>query len=108
MSPENFCYWLNGWIELNKTIDHRGGASVETLKVIEDHLNLVFKKETPDRTNDVLNIPNTIGVDAYQKYLDALKKIQEASPPKIYGPIVTPFRNPDEPAPVTGPIAITC
>lgn len=117
MSPKNFCYWLNGWIELNKTIDHRGGASVETLKVIEDHLKLVFKKETPDRNedkdildkkSDILNIPNTLGVDAYQKYLDALKKIQETSPPKIYGPIVEPFRNPNEPAPVTGPIAITC
>lgn len=49
MSPENFVYWLQGWIELNKTIDHRGGATEETLKCIEDHLNLVLKKDTPKR-----------------------------------------------------------
>lgn len=49
MSPENFCYWLQGWFELNKTIDHRQGATPETLKMIEDHLALVLKKETPAR-----------------------------------------------------------
>lgn len=47
MTPEQFCYWLQGWFELNKTIDHREGATPETLKVIEDHLQLVFKKTTP-------------------------------------------------------------
>lgn len=47
MNYETFCYWLQGWFELNKTIDHREGASKETLKVIEDHLALVFSKVTP-------------------------------------------------------------
>ena len=53
MTPEQFTYWLQGWFELNKTIDHRAGATPETLKVIEDHLQLVFTKVTPDRSDKV-------------------------------------------------------
>lgn len=45
MTSQSFCYWLMGWFELNKTIDHRGGASKETLDLIERHLALVFKHE---------------------------------------------------------------
>jgi len=48
MTPEQFTYWLQGWFELNKTIDHREGATPETLKMIEDHLKTVFTKVTPD------------------------------------------------------------
>jgi len=48
MTSEQFTYWLQGWFELNKTIDHRKGASEETLKMIEDHLKTVFHKVTPD------------------------------------------------------------
>jgi hypothetical protein len=48
MTPENFCYWLQGWFELNRTVDHREGATPETLKMIEDHLKLVFDKKTPE------------------------------------------------------------
>lgn len=47
MTPENFCYWLQGYFELKQTIDHRDGATPETMKMIEDHLKEVFKKETP-------------------------------------------------------------
>lgn len=42
MTPENFCYWLQGWFELNETIDHREGATVETIDIIKNHLALVF------------------------------------------------------------------
>jgi hypothetical protein len=49
MNELNFCYWLQGFFELKKTIDHREGFSPETVKVIEDHLNLVFNKVTPNR-----------------------------------------------------------
>jgi hypothetical protein len=42
MTPENFCYWLQGWFELNETIDHREGATPETIATIKNHLNLVF------------------------------------------------------------------
>ena len=49
MNELNFCYWLQGFFELKKTIDHREGFSPETVKVIEDHLKLVFNKVTPNR-----------------------------------------------------------
>lgn len=45
MTSENFCYWLQGWFELNSTIDHREGATVETLEMIKAHLNMVFIHE---------------------------------------------------------------
>ena len=48
MTPENFCYWLQGYFELKQTIDHRDGATPETMKVIEDHLKTVFVKVTPE------------------------------------------------------------
>ena len=50
ITPENFVYWLQGWFELNDTVDHREGATPETLQVIRDHLDLVFDKKTPDRS----------------------------------------------------------
>lgn len=45
MTPENFCYWLQGWFELNQTLYYQG-ATEDTLKMIEDHLKLVFNKVT--------------------------------------------------------------
>lgn len=44
MTPEAFCYWLQGHVEL-------GGAppTAEQWEVIKDHLKLVFTKVTPDR-----------------------------------------------------------
>lgn len=45
MTSRDFCYWLQGWFELNSTIDHREGASKETLEMIQKHLNLVFYHE---------------------------------------------------------------
>lgn len=42
MTPENFCYWLQGFSELN------GQAPTEDQwKSITEHLGLVFKKVTP-------------------------------------------------------------
>jgi len=47
MTPDQFCYWLQGYFELKKTIDCREGATPETMQAIEDHLQLVFEKKTP-------------------------------------------------------------
>ncbi|AUG88534.1 hypothetical protein [Pseudomonas phage TC6] len=48
MTPEQFCYWLQGYFELKRTIDHRLGATQETMEVIEQHLQTVFNKVTPE------------------------------------------------------------
>lgn len=42
MEPLNFCYWLRGYIELDGAT-----PSPEQWSAIADHLDLVFKKVTP-------------------------------------------------------------
>ena len=67
MTPENFCYWLNGWFELNKTIDHRDGATKETLEVIQKHLALVM--------NRPVIMPLGSGTKEREKAIDRIKTI---------------------------------
>lgn len=43
MTPEQFCYWLQGFTELND--DLAPGSS--QWKIIKDHLQTVFYKVTP-------------------------------------------------------------
>jgi len=46
MTPRDFVYWLQGFAEIN-------GSAVPTKEqwqIIQDHLKLVFDKQTPDRT----------------------------------------------------------
>jgi hypothetical protein len=45
MTARDFCYWLKGYFELKQTIDHREGATPETMSMIEKHLDLVFTHE---------------------------------------------------------------
>jgi len=45
MSPEQFVYWLQGALELGRVTS----LDEEQVMVIQDHLNLVLKKETPKR-----------------------------------------------------------
>jgi len=60
MSPEQFVYWLQGYVEINGN----PGLSPAHWQVIKDHLQTVFKKETPkrnplERINDELGkLPN--------------------------------------------------
>lgn len=45
LTPEQFCYWLKGFVEMNPEamITHTQWL------ILKDHLNQVFKKETPLR-----------------------------------------------------------
>ena len=53
MTPENFCYWLRGYLEIS------GYTSItdEQLKEISNHLDLVFIKLTPPLTTHVPYTP---------------------------------------------------
>jgi hypothetical protein len=51
MNSLNFCYWLQGYVELST---NNKGLSPKQLDMVREHLKLVFKKETPDQ--DVLNV----------------------------------------------------
>lgn len=48
MTPEQFCYWLQGFAEITQTDQCFSGPQPHEWKIITDHLNLVFKKETPN------------------------------------------------------------
>jgi len=46
MTPEQFCYWLQGYMEMSEAekLDEK------QVKIMKDHLALVFMKVTPDYT----------------------------------------------------------
>lgn len=75
MTPENFIYWLQGFVEMNPNamLTHTQWL------IIKDHLALVLKKETPKRV--------------------------EIAPPVVTGPIAVPFPSPAFPVnpPNNGP-----
>jgi hypothetical protein len=43
MTPEQFAYWLQGFVELTETRQF----SEQQTQIIKDHLKLVFDKRTP-------------------------------------------------------------
>lgn len=49
MTPRDFCYWLQGYIELTDASISDTLLEECQVDVIRDHLKLVFEKETPDR-----------------------------------------------------------
>lgn len=50
MTPEQFTYWLRGFLELSNSEEF----SKEQVQKIKDHLNLVFTKVTPERDKSEL------------------------------------------------------
>ena len=48
MTPRDFCYWINGYLELGDA--EISGIPPLQVQMIQDHLKLVFQKETPDRS----------------------------------------------------------
>ena len=48
MTTEQFAYWLKGFMEINRP------TSIDAMQtqIIKDHLDLVFDKVTPDRSNE--------------------------------------------------------
>lgn len=58
MTAQEFCYWLQGFSELNGK-----APTPEQWKSIRDHLQLVFTKVTPP-----VQFPNTIGDPLWQVF----------------------------------------
>jgi len=83
MTPENFCYWLQGSLEILSP----AGLTSEQVTVIKDHLQLVFDKQTPVRESTPL--PRT--TDFLDEYV---KKKSFDSTPFIAPP--TPFYDPNQ------------
>lgn len=84
MTPENFCYWLQGALEL-------GGDQVtlgcNQVQIIQDHLDLVFNKVTPDRDSaDVNNYKLDTVLDKFKittKPFEFPKQFDYRNPPLI-------------------------
>jgi hypothetical protein len=51
MTPENFCYWLQGLLEIGDP----SMLDAKQVLIIKDHLNLVFKKETTTVKNPTIS-----------------------------------------------------
>jgi len=74
MTPENFVYWLQGYLELNNAAGPGISSAApgvirylnsKQIKIIQDHLNLVLEKKTPNNKNPFsLNHPPYIPVIA--------------------------------------------
>ena len=60
MSPENFCYWLRGYIELTKARGCAMDITAIQVEEINNHLDLVMKKETPSVGIRLQDIPRDI------------------------------------------------
>jgi hypothetical protein len=71
MTPENFCYWLQGLLEVGNPYE----LDNEQVGIIKDHLALVFKKEAPTKITFQEN-PN-------QSILNSLKTVQWNMPDGI-------------------------
>jgi hypothetical protein len=67
MTPENFCYWLQGLLEIGDPSE----LNMTQVEIIKDHLNLVFKKETTPKQ------------DLYIQIRDSLKTDLQKLPPTI-------------------------
>lgn len=54
MSPKEFCYWLQGYIELQPELT---GLSDKQLLIVAEHLALVFRKVTEETYRPVQSVP---------------------------------------------------
>lgn len=49
MTAQEFCYWLQGYIEIQNPKE----MNETQVQIIKDHLKLVFEKITPERNMEV-------------------------------------------------------
>lgn len=51
MTPEQFCYWLQGFAEI-----HQDQPNGQEWLIIMDHLAQIFRKETPERKKSMFDL----------------------------------------------------
>ena len=68
MKASEFCYWLQGYIEIGHNQMHKQGLNYDQTEIIKKHLSLVFKHEldhlhgTPEHQAELQQLHNA-GLD---------------------------------------------
>lgn len=70
MSSESFVYWLQGYFEI---ADPKSLGEKE-IQIIKDHLDLVLKKETPNRQ---ISLPPNLGTTLKKSQYEDIQKSLE-------------------------------
>jgi len=68
MTSRDFCFWLQGYFEIDSALDPdiTNGLPAEKVRIIKDHLQLVFEKVTPDRNPEIKSESWSHLTDQYQ------------------------------------------
>jgi len=87
MTPNDFCYWLQGFLEISNTKE----LTNEQLVVIKDHLQLVFEKKTPLRFGppQPYTLCKTEGGGGGSTYVGGQKMELDCNGNKINGAIIS-------------------
>lgn len=94
MMTRDFCYWLNGWLELAQPTS----ANEEQMKIIQKHLSMVFQHDIDpsfgENTEELRKIHSIdVGELSTEEARAAIQKVQEnmrlntpKEPPRSGGP----------------------
>ncbi len=79
MTSRDFCYWLQGYLELANEADDPKPLTPKQMQAIANHLGLVFKHE----------IDPSMGGEEHQAELNAIHKaVKNRPPPDPFGPVM--------------------
>ena len=72
MTPENFCYWLQGMIESRSDQDVQ--LTMRETRTVIDHLKLVFEKVTPSSDRPVSQSELKVALENQRRILNPNKR----------------------------------
>lgn len=72
MTAEQFSYWLQGYLEISGAKE----LNTEQLKIVQDHLQLVFQKVTPSYGSSTITYGPSTGSSGSVGYLGGIVTCQ--------------------------------
>lgn len=78
MTPDQFCYWLQGFFELSTT----RALTKAQAKMIQEHLSLVMTKVTPEMPSGNKPAKNPVALDELTKLIQTTSRCSGHSPTK--------------------------